>query len=353
MHRAFSEAGHQVHLIGPLAMPGYRLLRAGAGLHAMLRTSRYKPDRERYLAKSYARQIRRKLRTLPRLDFLLAPGSLPFGAFVSPYPTVIWTDATYRIMRNYYPEFTGWTTRSDRHAEAGEAFAISHCRLFVGSSEWACRSAAELYGAYHTLVAPFGSNIPTEAMDINFASKPRPSRQAIRLVLVGVDWHRKGADVAIDAANILAARGWNVSLSIIGCLPPKGLKIPKYVTVHGFLPRVSSSGDEPSVTKSLESAHLILVPSLSECTPVVVSEAANFGVPAIAHDTGGMSSVVRHNETGILIADLDPAKYADACEIACNDYERYSSQASNFAQNTLSWAHSTSAIIDLLNDALD
>ncbi|WP_137463714.1 glycosyltransferase, partial [Escherichia coli] len=47
----------------------------------------------------------------------------------------------------------------------------------------------------------------------------------------------------------------------------------------------------------------LLLPTIADCYGMVFCEAAAFGLPVVATDTGGVSSIVINERTGILIKD--------------------------------------------------
>ncbi len=72
----------------------------------------------------------------------------------------------------------------------------------------------------------------------------------------------------------------------------------------------------PGLHKDLENwlpgADLMLLSSTVEGVPGVVLEAATFEIPTIAVDVGGISEVIEHGETGMLISEHDVQEYAGA-----------------------------------------
>lgn len=69
----------------------------------------------------------------------------------------------------------------------------------------------------------------------------------------------------------------------------------------------------------------------------VVLEAAAFSKPVIATDTGGMRSLVRHGETGLLVPPCDPAALRDAVALLAGDEQlarRMGRAARQFAEET-------------------
>jgi glycosyltransferase involved in cell wall biosynthesis len=57
---------------------------------------------------------------------------------------------------------------------------------------------------------------------------------------------------------------------------------------------------------------LLVVPSLTEGSPLIVLEAMAAGVPVVASAVGGIPDQVRHNEEGILVSPDDPDALGDA-----------------------------------------
>ena len=69
---------------------------------------------------------------------------------------------------------------------------------------------------------------------------------------------------------------------------------------------------------------MLLLPSRAENTSVVLADAASFGLPALASDTGGMRTMVHDGVNGqILPLDASPAAYADAILHQWSDPDGY------------------------------
>ncbi|TPW14026.1 MAG: mshA [Acidimicrobiaceae bacterium] len=57
-------------------------------------------------------------------------------------------------------------------------------------------------------------------------------------------------------------------------------------------------------------ASVVLVPSRSESFGLVALEASACGVPVVASGVGGLLTLVDHGDSGFLVADRDPARFA-------------------------------------------
>jgi D-inositol-3-phosphate glycosyltransferase len=62
----------------------------------------------------------------------------------------------------------------------------------------------------------------------------------------------------------------------------------------------------------LAASHLLLLPSASEASPLVLLEAMAAGCPVLAHDVGGVSELTRAGVCGRLVPTLDPLDWTRA-----------------------------------------
>jgi glycosyltransferase involved in cell wall biosynthesis len=85
--------------------------------------------------------------------------------------------------------------------------------------------------------------------------------------------------------------------------------------------RVHYLGFRSDVQRILQAFDIYIQPSLREGLPLAVSEAFVARLPVIASRVGGMPEVVRHEQTGLLIAPNDPPALAAAISRLANDRE--------------------------------
>jgi glycosyltransferase involved in cell wall biosynthesis len=91
--------------------------------------------------------------------------------------------------------------------------------------------------------------------------------------------------------------GMPATITMAGCQVPPGITLPPFVIHHPFISKDGEAGMK-KLRSLYESADFFLLPTLADCTPVVFSEAASYGLPVITTDVGGCRSVVIHEVTG-------------------------------------------------------
>jgi glycosyltransferase involved in cell wall biosynthesis len=346
--RSLEQAGIDVDYMGPVDAP--RSLRdlAAAKLAQRLAPGGHLAEREPGWTRALARQVEHEVAER-RPDALVSPGTIPVAHVRPGVPLLVWADATFAAMVGYYP---GWDTLSSlslRQGNALERQAIRRADALVFASDWAAASALADYGAApgKVHVVPFGSNLPVEhgPDDVRAWLDERP-RGHCRLLLVGLEWERKGVDTAIGAAVALNACGLKTTLTVVGAVPPAGSTLPDCVEVTGPLPR------GPRLQALYRESHFLVLPSRSEAFGVVFCEASAFGLPAVASDTGGIPSAVADGRNGRLLpAGAPPDEYAATIRDLFADadaYRRLGLSAYREYEQRLNWTRSGARVREVL-----
>lgn len=296
----------------------------------LLARKRYLRGLDAGVLRAYARSVEPLLRS-QRVDAVFTVNSWMLAYLETDLPTAFWTDATFASMLGFYDSFSNLAPPSLKAGHEIERRALARSSVAGYASNWAARSAVADYGAdpERILVLPFGANLDdlpepdTLQGWIEAKAAQAAGREVCELSCIGVDWKRKGVDLAVAATEALRSRGVPVRLRVAGCLPPLGTTLPPEVELLGFLDKNTAEGQERLRSLYRES-HFFLLPSRAEAFGVVLSEAAAFGVPALTVNVGGLADVVRPDETGQLFAPEAPATaYADWIEAAWNDLEKY------------------------------
>jgi glycosyltransferase involved in cell wall biosynthesis len=319
--------------------------------------ARYRAGRSPVLARAQARAVEDRLRSL-RPDAVVSPGTIPVAHLGGDLPVAVWTDACFGAMLGYYPQFTGLSRRTVREGHDLERRAYRRASLVAFSSQWAADSARTCGdvdpGKVH--VIPFGANLddpPSRESALRWA-RERP-RDSCRLLLIGVDWERKGVPLAIAVTARLRDAGLKASLTVVGCRPPAGVKVPSFVAVKGFLSKTTTAGRE-ELQRELREAHCFVLPSLAECFGIAYAEAAAYAVPSFARSTGGVSTAVIDGVTGrVFPREATAEEYARSILDTMNErdtYLRYAEAARDDFETRLNWGVATRRLADLLQNVI-
>lgn len=251
------------------------------------------------LARRYAEHFGNQLRQ-SSYDVIFAPAaSTEIALLDTDIPIVYATDATFRLLKDYYPFYQKMTSWSARSADTIERLALKNASAVVYPTPWPVPSAVRDYGIdeSNVHVVPYGPNIES-APSIEVMRSKRLSEQC-RLLFVAVDWERKGGDIAFETLLELVQLGIKTELTVVGCVPPRHFKHPCFRVIP-FLNK-NLEGDRQIFHQILLASDFLLLPTRAEAYGIVFSEASAFGLPSISTDTGGVSGVVTEGKNGYLL----------------------------------------------------
>jgi glycosyltransferase involved in cell wall biosynthesis len=113
----------------------------------------------------------------------------------------------------------------------------------------------------------------------------------------------KGVDVLLNAFALLGTRDIRAHLYLAGSgsqeeplrAQVKALGLDEAVTFLGFL-------TENPLASYLRAVDAIVIPSRAEALPVIFTEAARFGTPAVTTDVGDLGALAREHGTAVVVA---------------------------------------------------
>ena len=137
-----------------------------------------------------------------------------------------------------------------------------------------------------------------------------------RLLCVGRLSPEKGYHHLLSALALLKSRGVICSLDVVGSGPSSGalkeqavgLGLGDVVTFHGYV------AYGPELLALYQKAAALVVPSLSEGFPQVITEALCVGLPTVASAVGGIPAWLTHLQTAMLVPPGDVGALAEAIE---------------------------------------
>ncbi|MEO0531459.1 MAG: glycosyltransferase family 4 protein [Planctomycetota bacterium] len=268
----------------------------------------------------------------------------------APCPVIYVTDATADLLQGYYPNRTDIEPAYARAIEEGERRAIRRADRVCVPTGWVAQSVIERYHAEpeNVAVIEWGANL--ETIPARRTLKPLRSDRPLRLLFVGLDWRRKGGDVAARVADLLNERGRRTELHVVGAEVPPDARRP-YIISHGELDRAVTD-DAKQLESLMQQSDFLTHPARAECFGHVLCEAMAFGLPVIATDTGGIPQCIDHRETGVLLAPGSaPEEFASEILRLADDeaaYLRMSRNARADYEKRLNWDRWASGVLDLV-----
>lgn len=349
------EAGNQVSFFGPYPVKHRKrvsyqnwLLKKLTGRHILWERYPMITDQYAGIVESYAKSD-------ASLDLLLATSAFYLGKAKTHLPLVFWGDTTAAGVIGHYPYYKNISETMIRQCNAVEQDALDACTLAIFSNQWAADVALSSYrlDPAKVRVLCYGANLlktPDHA-EIKQFLQSRPAKQW-NLLLIGVDWQRKGVDTAITTTTELRSRGFDVRLRVVGCQPPSGTSVPDGVEILGRIPKATSEGSA-RLAKLMSETHLFILPSRAECAAVSLAEANAFGVPVLSTNVGGNASLVKDGVNGFLLDPVAPIKlWADTAQQMLMSpfvYEEWCWRAHGYFHAELSWSVAVSRFEELIH----
>ena len=307
------------------------------------------------ILKNYAKQITSKL-LKTRIDLIFSASANPIAYLECRQPIVFWADASFASLLDFYPNYINLCQETIRDWHRLEQLAHQKCQLAIYSSDWAAQAAISHYGVNKAKVkvVPFGANIEAEnkLYEIKDWIQSRPNNLC-KLLFLGVDWHRKGGDIALKVAMELNKAGLNTELTIVGCRPTGEESLPKFAKSLGFISKSTDQG-KAKISQLIAESHFLLLPSLADCTPIVLCEANSLGVPCLTTNIGGIPTIIKDNLNGKTFdSTADPLEYCSYISSLFTDYSSYVDLAlSSFSeyQSRLNWTVAGKNVKNLLSE---
>jgi glycosyltransferase involved in cell wall biosynthesis len=311
----------------------------------------YLPKVDPLVLRDYARQTAAALERIDA-DVILSLDAHPIAYLETSKPIVYYWDCTF-LGNLEYPWFQALAPESIAYGHEMEQRALEKCRLAVFSSDWAVQTAIDGYRVDRSKlkVAPLGANLDCDRTAETVARiVDGRSRARCDLLFLGIDWKRKGGDVAYEAAKQLNAMGLETTLTIVGCAPEVGETIPPYVRCLGYIDKADPHG-RGKIEALLAQSHFLILPSVAESFGTVFCEASSFGTPSLARRVGGIPTAVKDGVNGQLFEkDTEPVAYARFILDLFRDFSGYRSLAlSSFEeyQSRLNWRRTSRTIVEL------
>ncbi len=235
-----------------------------------------------------------------------------FNAFLPPFVSVnnyLWCDG-FKNVRDKYNEILAW-----RYFVKRERAIFENCKYFLGRTDWD--------KAVTSILSPKSSYFYcSEILRDEFLVSQKWIRPNHRLKLVSVISSPlyKGADLILKTAEILKNR---LNLDFEWCV--YGIKSLAFLQkkigincsdVNIFLCGVASAND---IVNQMLDSHVYVHPSYIDNSPNSLCEAQFLGIPVVACNVGGISSLIINEESGLLVPANDPYSMASKILRLCDN----------------------------------
>ncbi|MFA5778935.1 MAG: glycosyltransferase [Elusimicrobiota bacterium] len=174
----------------------------------------------------------------------------------------------------------------------------------------------------------------------------RTSERIFTVGYIGRLHKEKGTYLIPEIVKMVMEKNKNIKFLIYGDGPEKQnleLRIRNLELENS----VEFLGWQTNLKDVCSSIDVLLLPSEEESFPQAALESMSYGVPVIASDVGGVSEVVEHQKTGLLIKSKSPESFADAILSISQDHYCYH----HFSEN--SKTKSSDFKIDKMIDSID
>jgi len=274
----------------------------------------------------------------------------PFTQVVSiKKPVVYMADAVYQQMIGYY-----WHNITPFVINAGnklQQVVLDKAVSLDLPSKWSTECAIRFYNqpAEKISIIEYGANIDDKDViphQYNYDSH-------LHILFLGIDWERKGGNIAIDACRWLNDNGVETTIHIIGAKQiDDSLKNLQYVDYVGFLNKNDASQYRKFVD-IISMCHCLLLPTKAECAGIAFCESSAYGLPAFSYYTGGVPNYVLNGRNGYLLplgaSGADFGRKIKDC-LLTGEMERMSKEAVEIYRERLNWntwGEKTARVIEL------
>jgi glycosyltransferase involved in cell wall biosynthesis len=311
-------------------------------------------------ARKYAREIREqaaevdaRLRQGAYLGAVALVASHPLAFTRTDLPIVHVSDAVFSGIVGLYPEFAGMPQEMKDLLEHCERLALAKAARCCFSSDWAAMGAMVRYRVPREKIrtVAFGPNIDTDFPFI--PRRHRPSDPIRLLFLAKEGWERKGGPTAIACCQKLRSLGVDCRLTILGMTIPNLVR-SEFIENIGYLDK-NDPDQYRKLRAILDDSHLLFLATEADATPIVLCEAACYGLPAVTRAVGGVRTLVEDGVTGrVLPKSAKADAFAEAIlEIVRdeNSIARMSVAARSLFETKLNWDTWASGIVEALDEA--
>ncbi len=176
-----------------------------------------------------------------------------------------------------------------------------------------------------------------------------------KLISMALNFRQKGGDLILAAYKTLKPRFPSLTWHIIGGPPEGDWRSVGGISYEGAL-RPDVPAERERLRALLADAFLLVHPTREDTSPLVLTEAAYFGCPAISTNGFAIPELVEHGRTGLLVeAPVTSDAVAEAIASLLEDRDRYLDMrkaARSSALEKYSWDQIGTVMCDRIEQSL-
>lgn len=280
-----------------------------------------------------------------KYDAIFAIDAASLAFVETDIPIVYYSDGIASKMIDYY--WFNMTKKAVYEANYVQRKALENSTKCIFTNNWARMGAIDDYS-----ISPNKLNIVHTGANIENDEVVRIEHDNINLLFCGVDWVRKGGDVAVGTLRELTKmdKTRKYVLHMYGCKPPYEI-IDENIILHGFLNR-----DIPEQRAIFErlwgEADFFISPLLADCAAASFCEACAYSVPSVTYDTGGIGDHVINDYNGYRLHEgATPKEFAEVILKWINTpgmLETLKKNARYLYETDLNWVEAGKQIRDII-----
>ena len=300
------------------------------------------------------KSIQRKLDML-EYDCIFCMGSTDVAYIKTNKPIFCRADAIAHSFIDYYifnvPEFGIRWTR-----EVEERALHNYTRFFI-PSQWILNEIHK-----YKICEPDDKFVLVETganLDSKYVNFPKHSygvNQELNMLMCGYDLVRKGLNIALDAAKILNEKyKIKTFITVVGGRPSEQMMDSGFIRYVGMKNK-NDKKEFDEFYSEFSNADLFIFPTKAECHGIVNCEAAAYGLPIFANDTGGVNSYCIDGENGrCLPVESTGADYAFAIyhAIVNGDMDRYAMNSRILYEQKFNWESWRKKVMPIMKEVVD
>ncbi len=265
-------------------------------------------------------------------------------------PTVVSLDATPKQIDEagvHYDHAQGPAAVERLKFEANRR-CFERAASIVAWSRWAADGLINEYGVDPNKIDVFHPGVILDGWRRPAGTAPSGPDNVVRVLFVGGDLPRKGGDILIEAVRRLRADPEVVEAGVeLELHVATGAQLPNEpgIFIHNGL-----TPNSPELIALYHECHIFALPTMGDCLPMVLGEAAICEMPLVSTDIGAISEIVLDGHTGHIIEPNVESVMAGLRRLVVDrEYRhRIGHQAADHAEKVLDAKANAEQILDRL-----